>query len=78
MIRIIHIVSIIIILVKYFTAPPNISQEYICNILVIVLINIVAFYTNKDRIYLYKSRFLNNTNIFIILYVIVSFQISLD
>lgn len=76
--KFIHLISFLLVLIKYLSAPKNISQEYVISILIIVFLNIVIFYLNKERKRFYGNRFLNITNIFIILYVIVSFQIPLD
>lgn len=78
MIKAIEILIFIALLICYLGAPEQISAPYLSIVITLVLTSYVLLYAHKKtRLFLWSS-FLSNTNIFLLLFFIVCFQIPID
>ena len=68
----------IVLLVLYFVAPVHISRGHLLCVISLAFSSYLLLYFNSSTKKQFRNNFLSNSNIFLILFVVVSFQFPLD
>lgn len=66
------------LLVLYYVAPEHISRGHLFYVIILAFLSYLLLYFNARTKKQFRNNFLSNSNIFLILYVVVSFQFPLD